>query len=217
MPAGYAPYGIHTIGSDVYITYAKQNAAKNAPVLGRGLGYVSVFDQNGNFVKRFASAGMLNAPWGVAMAPATGFGLFSGALLIGNYGDGVINAFNPTTLKLISGMHNQLGAALKNSGLYEIVFGQGGSSGNPDTLYITVGVGGGAHGLLAGLSVVPVSLLPGSLHFSTPSGTTSASKSATLTNNTSAAINITNVATSDTHFVITSNGCAGSRWSTSAT
>jgi hypothetical protein len=107
-------------------------------------------------------------------------------------------------------MHNGLGAALKNPGLYEIVFGQGGSSGSPDTLYITVGVGGGAHGLLAGLSVVPVSLLPGSLHFSRPANTTSASKSATLTNNQSTSINITNVTTSDSHFVITSNGCGAS-------
>src|SRR5207249_1404772 len=88
LPANYAPFGIHVIGGNVYVTYAEQDASKHDPVLGPGLGYVSVFDVNGHFIKRFASNGKLNAPWGVVMAPASGFGSLSNSLLIGNFGDG---------------------------------------------------------------------------------------------------------------------------------
>src|ERR1035441_879207 len=93
LPAGYAPFGIQPMGSQVFVTYARQDAAKHDPVSGAGNGYVSVFDVDGNFVNRFASNGTLNAPWEAVQASAS-FGMFSNDLLIGNFGDGTINAFD---------------------------------------------------------------------------------------------------------------------------
>ncbi len=209
LPSGYAPFGLHLIGGMVYVTYAKQDAAKHDPVLGKGLGFVSVFDVNGSFVKRFASAGMLNAPWGVVMAPASGFGLFSGALLVGNFGGGGTNAYNAVTGKSLGMMKNEKGKALKNSGLWDMVFGAGGT-GSSTTLYLAAGTFHESHGLFASVSVVPVSLLPVAMRFSAPVNTTSAAKVATLANNTSSSISISSVAVSDTHFVITSNTCGAS-------
>ncbi|MFY9559391.1 MAG: TIGR03118 family protein [Terriglobales bacterium] len=209
LPAGYAPFGIHVIGGSVYVTYAKQDAMKHDPITGKGFGYMSVFDVNGNFLSRFASAGMLNALWGVVMAPASGFGLFSGALLIGNFGGGGINAYNAMTGKSLGMMKNEKGKALNNIGLWDMVFGAGGT-GSPTTLYLTAGIFYESHGLFASVSVVPVSLLPGAMKFSAPVNMTSAAKAATLTNNTSSSISISSVAVSDTHFVITSNTCGAS-------
>jgi len=209
LPSGYAPFGIHLIGGMVYVTYAKQDAAKHDPVLGNGLGFVSVFDLNGSFVKRFASAGMLNAPWGVVMAPSSGFGALSGALLVGNFGVGGINAYNATTGKSLGMMKNAKGMAIHNSGLWDMVFGAGGT-GSPTTLYLTAGIQGESHGLFASISVVPVSLLPAAIKLSAPVNTTSTAKTATLANNTSSSITISSIAVSDTHFVITSNTCGAS-------
>jgi uncharacterized protein (TIGR03118 family) len=96
LPAGFAPFGIHAIGSKLFVTYAKQNAALHDNLDGPGLGFVDVFDTAGNLMQRFASAGPLNAPWGVAQAPAN-FCPLSGDVLIGNFGDGTINAFDPTS------------------------------------------------------------------------------------------------------------------------
>jgi len=209
LPAGYAPFGIHVIGGNVYVTYAKQDAAKHDPVTGKGLGYVSVFDGNGNFLSRFASAGTLNAPWGVVRAPASGFGLLSGALLVGNFGGGGINAYNAMTGKSLGMMKNEKGKALNNIGLWDMVFGAGGT-GSPTTLYLAAGTFHESHGLFASVSVVPVSLLPVAMKFSAPVNTTSAAKVATLANNTSSSISISSIAMSDTHFVITSNTCGAS-------
>jgi len=177
--------------------------------LGKGLGFVSVFDVNGSFVKRFASAGMLNAPWGVVTAPASGFGLFSVALLVGNFGGGGINAYNAMTGKSLGMMKNEKGKALNNSGLWDMVFGAGGT-GSPTTLYLAAGTFHESHGLFASVNVVPVSLLPVAMKFSAPVNTTSAAKVATLANNTSSSISISSVMVSDTHFVITSNTCGAS-------
>src|SRR5580698_6523713 len=94
MPAGFVPFGIEALSGQLYVTYAMRDAAMHDEVTGAGLGYVDVFDLSGNFVSRFASAGALNAPWGIAVAPS-GFGSLSGDVLIGNFGDGTINIFMP--------------------------------------------------------------------------------------------------------------------------
>src|SRR5947209_3842433 len=91
LPAGFAPFGIRNIGGSLFVTFALQNAAKHDDVAGPGNGFVDVFDTNGNLLKRFASQGSLNSPWGLALAPAK-FGIFSNDLLIGDFGDGRINA-----------------------------------------------------------------------------------------------------------------------------
>ena len=96
LPAGFAPFGIQAIGAKLFVTYAKQDAAAHDNVDGSGLGFVDVFDTAGNLLQHFASAGPLNAPWGVAQAPGN-FGRFSGDILIGNFGDGTINAFDPAS------------------------------------------------------------------------------------------------------------------------
>src|SRR5271169_2527473 len=95
LPTGLAPHGIHVIGNQIYIAYAMQDNAKHDAQPGVGLGQVDIFDGNGNFVKTFASGGRLNAPWGVVATPGT-FGTFPNAILVGNFGDGTINAFSTT-------------------------------------------------------------------------------------------------------------------------
>ena len=150
LPAGFAPFGIQVVGSQVFVTYALQNTAKHDPVSAPGNGFVSVFDFSGNFVKRFASNGMLNSPWGVVQSPAS-FAAFSGDILVGNFGDGTIDAFDPAG-NFLGQLKDGSGNVITNSGLWAIVFGLGGT-GNPDTLYFTAGLAGETHGLFGALDV----------------------------------------------------------------
>src|SRR6202030_2933806 len=140
--------------------YAMQDAAKHDAMPGAGLGQVDVFDINGNFVKTFASGGKLNAPWGVVATPAT-FGAFPNAILVGNFGDGTISAFD-TTGKFLCQLTDSANHILVNPGLWDMVFGGGGASGDAGTLYLTAG-GGNQPNFPAGgsttavfASVVPV-------------------------------------------------------------
>lgn len=153
LPAGFAPFGIQTIGSQVFVTYALQDSAKHDPVSAPGNGFVNIFNTNGVFVKRLASNGTLNSPWGVTMAPSN-FGMFSSSILVGNFGDGTINAFDPSTNT--NNFQGQLqdgnGNVIANSGLWTLVFGSGGT-GNPNTLYFTAGLAGESHGLFGSLDV----------------------------------------------------------------
>jgi uncharacterized protein (TIGR03118 family) len=160
LPAGYAPHGIHVIGNQIYVAYAMQDAAKHDAQPGAGLGQVDIFDINGNFVSTFVVAGaQLNAPWGVVATPAT-FGAFPNAILVGNFGDGKINAFD-TTGKFLGQLTNSSDNALVNPGLWDMVFGGGGPSGDPNTLYFTSG-GGNQPNFPAGGSTTAVfaSLVP---------------------------------------------------------
>jgi uncharacterized protein (TIGR03118 family) len=138
LPAGYAPHGIQVINNKVYVAYAKQDAAKHDAMPGAGLGQVDVFDMNGNFLSTFVAAGgPLNAPWGVVGTPAT-FGAFPSAILVGNFGDGTIDAFDMTG-KLLGQIMDSSNKVIVNPGLWDLVFGQGGSSGAMGTLYLTAG------------------------------------------------------------------------------
>ncbi len=159
LPAGFAPHGIHVIGNQVYVAYAMQDAAKHDAKSGAGLGQVDIFDINGNFVKTFAAGGMLNAPWGVVATPAT-FGTFPNAILVGNFGDGTINAYD-TTGKFLGQLTDSSNKVLVNPGLWDVVFGGGGPSGDPNTLYLTAG-GGNQPNFPAGGSTTSVfaSLVP---------------------------------------------------------
>ena len=140
LPAGFAPHGIRVIGNQVYVAYAMQDAAKHDAQPGSGLGQVDIFDINGNFVSTFAAAGgKLNAPWGVVATPAT-FGTFPNAILVGNFGDGTISAFD-TTGKFLGQLTDSANHILVNPGLWDMVFGGGGSSGDAGTLYLTAGGG----------------------------------------------------------------------------
>src|SRR6201993_1070562 len=194
LPAGFAPHGIHVIGNQIYVAYAMQDAAKHDDQPGAGMGQVDIFDTNGNFVSTFVAAGgKLNAPWGVVAAPAT-FGEFPSAILVGNFGDGTINAFD-TTGKFLGQLSDSSSKVLVNPGLWDMVFGGGGSSGDPGTLYLTAGgsnqpnfpSGGSATAVFA--SVVPAAAVAGpdfSLSLSAPSATVKAGGSTTLTISASA-------------------------------
>ena len=182
LPAGFAPHGIHVIGNQIYVAYAMQDTPKHDSVPGAGAGQVDIFDTNGNFVSAFVAAGAsnnLNAPWGVVEAPAT-FGTFAGDILVGNFGDGTISAFN-TAGKFIGQLSDSSGKVLVNPGLWDLVFGAGGTSGDPGTLYITAGgsagqpnfpTGGSATAVFAGLVPAAAVGTPGfSLNLSTLSAT----------------------------------------------
>ena len=145
LPTGFAPFNIRNISGQLYVTYAKQNAQKSDAVFGAGLGLVDVFDLNGNFIKRFASRGKLNAPWGLAVAPTT-FGTFANDILVGNVGDGIINAFDPTTGAFLGQLADANGNVIRISGLWALTFGNGALGGKPDLLYFTAGPNGFTHG-----------------------------------------------------------------------
>jgi uncharacterized protein (TIGR03118 family) len=153
IPAGFAPFGIQAIGSNLYVTYAKQDADKEDDVPGAGNGYINVFNTDGIRVKRFASNGTLNSPWGIVLAPAN-FGAFSNALLVGNFGDGRINAFNPSTGQFLGQLTATNGNPIAIQGLWGLEFGNGGTAGPLDTLFFTAGPGGEEHGLFGSVTAV---------------------------------------------------------------
>lgn len=160
---GYAPFNIWNLNNNLYVTYAKQDANKYLDVAGPGNGYVSVFDQNGVLLTHFADdhslAGLfrgavLNSPWGVAIAPAS-WGAFGGAVLVGNFGDGRINAFNATTGTFLGALQDSSGNPIAISGLWAIAFGNGGNGGDVNTLYFLAGNANGSttpRGILGSLA-----------------------------------------------------------------
>lgn len=154
LPPGYAPFGIANIDGDLFVTYAKQDAARRDPVIGDGLGFVDVFSTSGRFIRRFASRGVLNAPWGVVRAPI-GFGRFGGDVLIGNFGNtgrfaGRINAFGNRG-EFLGELRLPGGRPVAIDGLWALSFGTfAGSDG--DTLYFTAGPNDKADGLFGKLS-----------------------------------------------------------------
>jgi uncharacterized protein (TIGR03118 family) len=152
LPTGYAPFNVQNINGQVFVTYAKQGTGADEQA-GAGLGFVSVFDTNGNFVGRVASNGALNAPWGLAIAPSS-WGSLSGDLLVGNFGDGTINAYtmNGTFLGTLGGLD---GNPLMNDGLWGLTFGNGGNGGSVNSLYLTAGLNDEADGLFARIDPTP--------------------------------------------------------------
>src|SRR5207249_6772174 len=161
LPAGYAPFGIRNIGGTIYVTYALQDADKHDDVPGEGHGFVNAFDATGNLLRRVASRGRLNSPWGLALAPAA-FGFFSGDLLVGNFGDGKINAFDPRQpqgngeYQQRGQLHAADGPPLAIDGLWALAFGSGSTASGPtNTLFFTAGPGAEEHRLLGRPVVAP--------------------------------------------------------------
>src|SRR5438552_15089145 len=158
LPPGYAPFGIRHLGSTIYVTYALQDADKHDDVAGVGHGFVNSFDTEGNLLRRVASTGRLNSPWGLAVAPAD-FGTFSGDLLVGNFGDGHINAFDPGhfrgdgELRPRGQLHAADGPPITIGGRWAIAFGNGAAAGPTNALFFTAGPFGEAHGLFGKLVV----------------------------------------------------------------
>jgi uncharacterized protein (TIGR03118 family) len=150
LPAGYAPFGIQTIGTRIFVTYAKQGPGAEDEIAGQGRGFVDAFDTDGNLLLRVAQHGQLNAPWGLALAPAT-FGRFGGDLLVGNFGDGHVNAYQEMpdgTFDLIGSLRTTDGRKLAIDGLWALQFGHGTVTNGPiDTLFFTAGPNDEADGL----------------------------------------------------------------------
>jgi uncharacterized protein (TIGR03118 family) len=162
LPAGYAPYNVQTIGSSVYVTYALKDPNTGRVVAGSGNGLVDAFSTAGALQRRFATAGVLNSPWGLALAPST-FGSFGGALLVGNFGDGRISGYDPITGALIGQLTSPDGTTITNSGLWGLTFGNGGAGGDVNTLYFAAGIQNEQHGLFGSLSAAVVAPEPGSM------------------------------------------------------
>jgi len=152
IPAGFAPFGITTIQGRVYVTYAKQDADQHDDVSGPGNGFINVFDTSGNLIRRFASQGVLNSPWGVVLAPP-GFGQFGNAVLVGNFGDGAISAFDLASGTFL-GQLTDGNSPLKIGGLWGLIFGNGATAGDVNTLYFTAGPDEEQHGLFGMLQPV---------------------------------------------------------------
>jgi len=138
IPEGFAPFNIVNIQNRLYVTYAKQDAAGEDDVKGKHLGFVNVFDTEGRLIKRLIKRGRLNAPWGVAMAPGD-FGQFRDMLLVGNFGDGKINAYDPDTGKWRGVLKRSPSHTIVIDGLWALEFGNGGQGGSTNSLFFTAG------------------------------------------------------------------------------
>src|SRR5262249_51408161 len=159
LPAGFAPFGINNIGGKIYVTYALQDAAKHDDVAGAGNGFIDVYDTNGFLLNRLVSQGVLNSPWGLALAPSN-FGVFSNDLLVGNFGDGTINAFNITTGQSLGELKDAQGNPIMIPGLWGLLFGNNGNGGLSNQLFFSAGIPGPNgniedHGLFGDISAVP--------------------------------------------------------------
>jgi uncharacterized protein (TIGR03118 family) len=170
VPSGYAPYAIHVISNQVYVTYMLRSTSTYSETLGPNTGFISVFDVNGIFLKRAITGGNLNSPWGMALAPV-GFGIFGGDLLVGNLGDGLINVYDPNTYAYLGQITDATGAPILSKypgagvassyvGLWELVFGNGvvngtpstTNAGDPNTLYFAAGLDAETHGVFGSIS-----------------------------------------------------------------
>ena len=141
LPAGFAPFNVYVAGGKVYVAYARQDDEKEDDVPGNGNGYVDVFDGNGRLLQRLVSGGHLNSPWGMVISREN-FGDFSNSLLVGNFGDGTINAYNPSTGEFLGTLQDTQGKAIVNPGLWGLQFGNGNAGGDTFALYFTAGIAG---------------------------------------------------------------------------
>jgi uncharacterized protein (TIGR03118 family) len=151
LPAHFAPFNVQEIGGRIVVAYAMQDKDAEDEVAGPGLGYVDVFDTSGNLLRRLISQGDLNAPWGLVLAPHH-FGQFSGDLLVGNFGDGGIHAYDPHSGQAEGTLTNKDGNPIKVNGLWGLRFGNG-VFGTPTSLVFSAGIGDEAHGLLGEIVV----------------------------------------------------------------
>jgi uncharacterized protein (TIGR03118 family) len=154
IPAGFAPFGIQAIGAWIYVSYAMQNESKHDDVKGPGNGFVDVFGTKGKLHKRLISHGLLDSPWGLALAPR-GFGDLGGDLLVGNFGDGRINAYDLHSGELEGTLQDPNGAPIVIDGLWGIAFGNGHNAGATGTLFFAAGTNGEADGLFGSLVPAP--------------------------------------------------------------
>jgi uncharacterized protein (TIGR03118 family) len=153
LPTGYGPFGIQEINGQLYVSFAKQDATLHDDVAGQGNGFVDVFTNDGAFVKRLVTRGQLNSPWGLALAP-NGFGNFGGDLIVGNFGDGNINVYNPNNGARVGGLRQPNGRAIVIDGLWGLRFGNGNAAKTGELLF-SAGPNDESDGLLGKIVVAP--------------------------------------------------------------
>jgi uncharacterized protein (TIGR03118 family) len=155
LPKSYSPFGIQAINGDIYVTYAKQEeAGGEEEVQGPGLGIVNVFDPQGHLIRRIVTGGALNAPWGLTLAPAS-FGKFGGALLVGNLGDGSINAYGPLSGRFLGTLRDLNGRRIRAEGLWGMAFGNGINAQQTNALFYAAGPNDevdGAYGVITAVT-----------------------------------------------------------------
>lgn len=154
VPAGYAPFNVQNIAGKLYVTFALANGGDD--VAGAGHGFVKVFDPVARTFSNVISQGVLDSPWGLALAPS-GFGSLAGALLVGNFGDGKINVFDASGT-FIGALADAASNPLVFDGLWGLVFGNGGSGGSPTSLYLTAGPADETGGLFARIDGIAVAV-----------------------------------------------------------
>ena len=149
VPGGYAPFNVQNLGGVLYVTFAKQNADKHDDLAGPGHGFVDAFDLNGHLLDRLVSRGRLDSPWGLAIAPAS-FGALAGDLLVGNFGDGRINAYTLDEGDFKGALRSTNGSPITIDGLWALRVGNGGGAptgGDPNAVYFTAGINHESDGL----------------------------------------------------------------------
>jgi uncharacterized protein (TIGR03118 family) len=147
IPPGFAPFNVQELNGNIFVAFAKQDEAKEDEVAGAGLGFADIFDANGNLVLRLRSGHWMNAPWGVALAPDTGFGKLNGRLLVGQFGSGQIATFDLDHGNFHGMLMGRTGGPLAIEGLWALRFGNGANAGPKSTLFFTAGIDDEEHGL----------------------------------------------------------------------
>jgi uncharacterized protein (TIGR03118 family) len=153
LPAGFAPFNIALLNDKLYVTYAKVGPTGD-DVAGLSNGFIDVFDLQGNLMGRLVTGGLLNSPWGLAIAPAS-FGQFAGDLLVGNFGDGRINAYDSVTGVSLGQLLDSSSAPVTIDGLWALIPGNGASGGSLNSIYFSAGPGDEEHGLFGVVAAVP--------------------------------------------------------------
>jgi len=153
VPAGFAPFGIQSIGDRIYVTYAKQKPDKHDDLSGPGNGFVDVFSTEGKLLERLIRHGKLNSPWGLTVAP-NNFGEFSGDLLVGNFGDGHVNAYDRRSGEFEGTLRKSNGSAIEIQGLWGIAFGNGQTAGPKNSLFFAAGIHDEVDGLFGSLTAL---------------------------------------------------------------
>ena len=154
LPDGYAPFNVQAIGDRIFVAYARQDEDAEDEVAGQGLGFVDAYDLAGNLLGRVAQHGQLDAPWGLALAPAS-FGRFGGDLLVGNFGNGRINAFEELPngrFEHRGGLRSSDGQPVEIDGLWALRFGNDAAAGSSGTLFFTAGPDDESHGLFGSIT-----------------------------------------------------------------
>ena len=154
LPASYTPFNVANLGGTLYVSYAVQDVGGTEDVPGPGNGIVDRYDLQGNLLGRVATGGLLNSPWGLAIAPSS-FGSFAGDLLVGNFGDGRITAYDLGGVNAPEQLKDANGDPLVIDGLWALAPGNDGSAGSSGSLYFTAGPDGETHGLFGVISVLP--------------------------------------------------------------